>query len=236
MPSAEGCGPVCGPISRRAMNTITPAVVQVLVDEYRKQHNLPSLNRQSHTVQTSPRGDEPLYSAGIFPLLPIGQGGHNSPLFSRHLKGECSRSQTPPQLWLADEPSVKVTSGTLTLKISGCLTSTAPGALASRWDQVPTTENLNDILDHTKNHWENTLLHDWTYWGAERSRTELAHRLAEELSAAYYLLTAPGQLRGFADSEPVIKAAGSVGNRYHTISTMEVHWTPKRCESASSRP
>ena len=236
MSSTERCGPASGPISRRTMNTIIPTVVQVLVDEYRKQHNLPPLSRRSHTGQTSPQGDEPLYSAGIFPLLPTGHGVHSSPLFSRHLKGEGSRCQSPPQLWLADEPSVKVDNGILTLYISGCLTSTAPGVLASRWDQVPTTENLNGILDHTKDHWGNTFLHDWNYWGTEEARTELAHWLAEELSTAYYLLTVSGQLRGFADSEPVIKAAGSVGRWSHAISTMEIHWTPKRCESASSRP
>lgn len=223
-----------GPISRHAMQPIDSAILHALLTDISISTGLLSPSRSSPNEQIPAPNQQDIYTVDLSPVS--GEAGGEGSLYTKYRNRGGVGSQSPPILWLSEQPYVAYTGCKLTLHVSGCLTSTAPGALRSPLDQVPTAETLQDIVTRNLPLWDMRFLHNWEHWSKGEVRNELAHWLAEDLCFSFYHTAKPGELQGFGEAAQAVEGSANVPCGYHEVEKIEVHWTPKHCGLSLSRP
>jgi hypothetical protein len=152
------------------------------------------------------------------------------------MKAAPTCSQTPPRLWLCQEPKVEYSQGILTLTFGGCCTSTAPGSLSTLLDQIPTSDALDSMLKGVVSAWESDMFNRWSQVYNESNREPIAHRLASNLAFSLHCYTKSGELRGFSEGDPVLTGTCQVASSEGAPTSVVVQWVPKRCIDVDRRP
>jgi hypothetical protein len=191
-----------------------------------------------NTPEGAPEEDE--YNVLLFPFVPGGQEDTSN--HGRYVRDPSEGIQTPPLLFLADEATLQLKDRTITLRLRGCLTSSAPGVLAPpvELDQLPDPGVLSNALSENMAVWNDTLFCGSSthraHWNTERARSVLAHQMTGDLAVHFYRYANSEELHGFNDNLPALECSCNVPAQAEHISAFKVHWTPVRCGSSPWRP